>query len=229
MPEKGRTDPVTRSGHDRIVAMITDKLPPDFRCLLIGGGSLMEAGLRHIVTTKDEDVVLLVVRGKTFQVADVPDVERLIRELGGTPSVRKDQTSVSCELGTTEGTFFVEFVRGRRGGHGYFVSRAVLEMTAALSRQEGKKLVPPLEALAFLKAWAAVDKGKLVSSGRDGRGYHAGRERAFKDDVLRIRAQLLDVERREPDLAVFGRLLESCSAQRASAVRNVLREAGLIR
>jgi len=185
---------------------------------------MIEVGMRHLVTTKDEDVVLLVVQGGEFRVAAVPVVESLVRQLGATPIVRKDQTSVNCQLTTASGTFFVEFVRGRRGGHGYFISRAVLEATAALSSREGKKLTPPLEALAFLKAWAAVDKGKLVSSGRDARGYHAGRERAFKDDVSSIRAQLL--EARQPDAAVFEMLLAACSVDRAKAVREVLREGG---
>jgi len=224
VPEPSRTDPVTLEGHRKVVEMITAKLPAESFLMLLGGGLMMEAGLRHAVTTKDEDLVLLLVEGEGLRVADAAALERLIRELGSTPKVRKDQTNVSCALDTSEGTFLVEFVRGRRGGHGYFISRAVLERVAEISRRDGRLLVPPLEALAFLKAWASVDKAKLLATGRDGRGYHAERQRAFRRDVALIRERVL--ESRAPDAGVFTKLLEACSQNRARAVRQVLEEAG---
>ncbi len=168
--------------------------------------------------------MLLLVDAQGLRVADTATVERLIRDLGSTPKVRKDQTNVNCTLDTSSGTFLVEFVRGRRGGHGYFISRAVLETVAALSRRDGRLLIPPAEALAFLKAWASVDKAKLVATGRDGHGYHAERQRAFRRDVELIRERVL--ESRAPDTTVFTRLLKACSQERASAVREVLEEAG---
>ena len=179
---------------------------------------------RGDLTPQGQGDTLLAVQDRGFRVADVSVVEALIRDLGSTPNVRKDQTSVSCRVSTPEGTFLVEFVRGRRGGHGYFVSRSVLEAVAALSTREGKKLTPPLEALALLKAWAAVDKAKLARSGRDAAGYHAARERAFRVDVAEIRAKLLRT--RPPDPAVFGKLLAVCSRDRAKAIKDVLHEAG---
>jgi hypothetical protein len=69
-----------------------------------------------------------------------------------------------------------------------------------------------------------VDKAKLVSSGRDVRGYHVARERAFRGDVAAIRSQILSV--RQPDPKVIEKLLAVCSEARAKAVRDVLREIG---
>lgn len=224
MAERSPTDPVTPTAHAAIVEVISAALPPGSFIMVIGGGLMMASGMRHVVTTKDEDIVLLLVEGGRPKVAEVSTVQKLIRELGGEPYVRKDQTSVNFRLETPDGTFLVEFVRGRRGGHGYFVSRAVLEAIAGLSRREGRVRTPPLEALAFLKAWAAVDKAKLVRSGRDGRGYHAGRERAFREDVDAIRRRIL--ETRQPDGQVFQALLAVCSADRARAVRQILLETG---
>jgi hypothetical protein len=224
MAERSPTDPVTPTAHAEIVDKISTMLPPGSLIMLMGGGLMMAAGMRHVVTTKDEDIVLLLVEGGQMKVAEVAAVERLVRALGGEPFVRKDQTSVTCRLSTSAGTFLVEFIRGRRGGHGYFVSRAVLEAVAGLSKREGRVLTPALEALAFLKAWAAVDKAKLVRSGRDGRGYHAARERAFRVDVDEIRGRIL--ENRQLNVALISTLLAVCSAVRAKAVRQVLLETG---
>jgi hypothetical protein len=224
MVDTAPTDPVTPAAHAAIVQAISAKLPPDSFIMVIGGGLMMAAGMRHILTTKDEDVVLLLVEGGQPKVAKVAAVERIVRAIGGEPFVRKDQTSVNCRLETPAGTFLVEFVRGRRGGHGYFVSRAVLEAIAELSRRDGRVLTPPLEALAFLKAWAAVDKAKLVRSGRDGRGYHAGRALAFRADVKAVRRRIL--EERQVDDGVISALLSVCSDARAQSVRQVFLETG---
>jgi hypothetical protein len=224
VPEAPRIDPVSAPAHAAILAKVASVLSADSRVMVIGGGLMLESGVRRVLTTKDEDLVLLVLQGGALKVAEVAAVEQLVRELGGEPFVRKDQTSVSFRLKTPRGTFLIEFVRGRRGGHGYFVSRQVLEAVAALSRREGRVLTPPLEALAFLKAWAAVDKAKLVASGRDGHGYHAARERSFRIDADAIRERVL--EKGQADARVFRTLLGASSPARALAVRNVLREAG---
>lgn len=185
---------------------------------------MLQEGIERAIVTKDEDLVLLLFDGKSWKIASVDQTEDLVRRLGATPSTRKDETNVACKLEISEGSFLIEFVRGRRGGHGYFVSRAVLEAVASLSNEEGAVLVPPLEALGFLKAWAATDQAKLVAKGHDRQGFHALRERAFRGDVAAIRLKIL--ESRTPDEGIIGALMEECSAGRAKAIRKVLMEEG---
>jgi hypothetical protein len=215
---------LTAAAHRDLIAQIAAQLPPDTAIMAIGGGSMLESGIRRVLTTKDEDVVLLLVEGRQPRVAEVETVVALIRSLGAAPSVHKDQTSVGCVLSAPHGRYLVEFIRGRKAGGGYFVSRALLERVAAMSAVDGRVLAPPLEALAFLKAWAAVDKAKLVRAGKDDRGYHASRERAFRDDVASILSRIL--ERRQVDAGRVDGLLSCCGRDRARAVRAVLDDAG---
>lgn len=222
--DPGRTDPLSARAHRGVVGRIRGALPEGCRIMVIGGGSMMDAGVGRVITTKDEDVVLLLVEAAEARVADVPVVEALVRALGAEPEVRKDQTGVRCVLHTDEGRFLLEFVRGRKAGGGYFVSRAVLERVASHGADDGQVLEPPLEGLAFLKAWAAVDKAKLVRAEKDPHGYHAARERAFRDDVAAVLRRVL--ESRQVEGAVVADLLGACGKERARAVRAVLVSAG---
>jgi hypothetical protein len=82
-----------------------------------------------------------------------------------------------------------------------------------------------VEALAFLKAWAAHDKQKLVDAGKDARGYHADRREQFLDDVRILLDELLDDGVR-PGETVFERLFERTGGEREAAVREILIETG---
>lgn len=90
---------------------------------------------------------------------------------------------------------------------------------------EGPTWSCPPEALAFLKAWAAHVKKKLVDAGKDGRGYHATRRDGFLADVHDLLEDLLDGGRR-PDEQMFEPLFGATGGQREIAVRRILEDTG---
>lgn len=209
----------------RVLDAVAAKLPPEWVLMPIGGTWMGLAGHAGDTTTKDVDIVVLVADGPRYAIPDMKDVVTVAREIGTVVDERKDHTSVVVSREEEEGFVTVELVRGRAVSGGYFVTQRVLKTAAATAARRGRTLELPPEALAFLKAWAANDKEKLVASGRDERGYHAGRLAVFKDDVARIR-NLLRAEGRLPDDAVFAKLHEACGKDRQKAIRRLLEEGG---
>lgn len=168
--------------------------PERWRLMPIGGTLMGLRGLGDANTTKDVDVVLVALQGRDLIVPTYEEVRSFAEGITTNVEGRKDQTAVVVVLSTDHGRVRVEFIRGRSPGKGgYFVSRSVLEEAASeLAREQDGYLELPVEALAFLKAWAAHDKQKLVDAGKDGSGYHASRREAFVDDVRRLLDDVLD-------------------------------------
>lgn len=186
------------------------------------GGTEMAALVGSEETTKDIDLVIVTLRGREASIPGYPEIVSFAREVSETVETRKDRTSVKLALATDAGQVIVEFVRGRSPGQGgYFVSRSVLETTATLAAEVDGVLRLSAEALAFLKAWAASDKQKLVEAGKDTRGYHARRRAAFLGDVQRLRQAVADAGR-EPDPDVLEALFAATGGQREKAVQQVL-------
>lgn len=217
------TVPVTRETAERVLARLRDRLPEGWRLMPIGGtemAALEEQG----ATTKDVDVVIVTARDGEFAIPAYDELVAFAERLAGDVETRKDHTGVRFALPTDAGPVTVEFVRGRTPGKGgYFVSRSVLETAAELATETEGILRPPIEALAFLKAWAAHDKAKLVEAGKDARGYHANRRDAFLEDVRRLRQAMADAGR-EPDAGRFETLFAATGGQRETAVRDILED-----
>lgn len=217
---------VTPEIAQRVVGLLVDGCPPGWAVTPIGGTEMATLGNEH-GTTKDVDVVIVTIQdGK----ASIPEYDQLVEfagEFAEDVETRKDHTCVRFPLSTDAGAVRVEFVRGRTPGKGgYFVSRTVLETAAELATEEEECILRlPIEALAFLKAWAASDKAKLVDAGKDGHGYHAQRRDAFLDDVQRLRGFLSDRDR-EPDPHRFETLFSATGGQREQALRRILEDRG---
>lgn len=217
------TVPVTPEVANRVLERLRGTLPETWRLMPIGGTEMATLDDRG-ETTKDLDVVIVTL---TDDQATIPAYEELVAFADGlseTVQTRKDHTSIKLRLATDAGPVRLEIVRGRTPGQGgYFVTRTVLETAATLANEDDGLLRLPIEALAFLKAWAANDKQKLVDAGKDARGYHAGRRDAFLDDVQRLRQALADLER-EPVPDVLEALFSATGGERERAVRRILRE-----
>lgn len=230
MPDVGdwpETIPVTPEVAREVIDEVQRHLPDDWRLMPIGGTYL---GLGDFgdpaSTTKDIDLVACIGTPDGARIPSYEDVLSLAREHGEHVQGRKDHTSVKFTLSTEAGLAEVEIVRGRATGQGgYFVSRGILEETLRLADPRNGLLWPPVEALAFLKAWAAHDKRKLVDAGKDARGYHAERREQFLDDVRTLLDELLD-EGRRPDEAILERLFERTGGEREEAVRRILVDTG---
>ncbi len=191
----GGTVPVTPEIAKRTFDRLRDRLPEAWRLMPIGGTEMATVGDAD-ATTKDIDVVLVTPHEDTATIPDYDDLVAFANQLSDTVQTRKDHTSVKLVLSTDAGPVTLEFIRGRTPGQGgYFVSRSVLETAATLATEDDGVLRLPTEALAFLKAWAASDKQKLVDAGKDPRGYHAGRREAFLRDVQQLRQAVADAGR----------------------------------
>lgn len=186
------TIPVTPEVTRRVLDRLISRLPDGWRLMPIGGTEMAIAD-DAAATTKDVDVVLVTLDGDRATIPDYRDLVTFANQLSGTVQTRKDHTAVKLVLSTDAGPVTLELIRGRTPGQGgYFVSRSVLETAATLATDDDGVLRLPTEALAFLKAWAASDKQKLVDAGKDPRGYHAGRREAFLADVQRLRQAVAD-------------------------------------
>lgn len=209
-----------------VVEELGRKAPDDWRLMPVGGTLMGLTGLGDAQTTKDVDIVLVVLDGDSAVIPEYEAVLAFATRLSEHVDGRKDHTAVQLLLATDTGPVKVELVRGRSSGMGgYFVSRSVLEAAATLAIDRGAYLELPPEALAFLKAWAAHDKQKLVDAGKDGRGYHATRRDGFLADVHDLLEDLLDGGRR-PDEQTFEPLFGATGGQREVAVRRILEDAG---
>lgn len=222
------TVPVTPDVAERILGRIRERAPEGWRLMPIGGTEMATvAGPNE--TTKDVDVVVVTLQDEAAEIPPYEELADFARELSDAPDLvetRKDHTSVKFRLPTEAGPATVEFVRGRTPGTGgYFVSRSVLEKAATLATDAGGTLRLPVEALAFLKAWAAWDKQKLVDAGKDARGYHAGRRQAFLEDVQRLREAVQDAGE-EPDGDVLEAMFSATGGEREEAVRRILADRG---
>lgn len=217
--------PITREIQDKILARVEEALPEGIVAMLIGGTLLLDAGAHPAGRTKDTDVVLLVHQEEGLDIPAADVVAGILQGFASEVQVRKDRTSVSGTVELEEGRFLVEAVRGRGAQGGYFVRRTLLKKVAVVSKPRGKLLVPPLEALAVLKAWAATDQDKLAATERDRRGFHQARAADFRRDVRRCLEGLLKRGQR-PDTALVVVLLEACSRERRERVGAVLLEQG---
>lgn len=218
------TVPVTPEVAEQVLDRLRDAAPAGWRLMPIGGTEMATvAGTEE--TTKDVDVVVVTLHDGTAEIPPYDDLADFARELSNAPDAvetRRDHTSVKFRLSTDAGPVTVEFVRGRTSGTGgYFVSRSVLEKAATLATDSDGTLVLPAEALAFLKAWAAHDKQKLVDADKDARGYHADRRDAFLEDVQRLREAIQDADE-EPDAEVIEALFSATGGEREEAVRRIL-------
>lgn len=213
---------------ERIVREIARKLGPDARVMPIGGTAMGLLQARVSGTTKDVDLVVVLAQGDAAKIPPYEEIVRIAARLVDDPAkiqLRADQTSVMLPYASELGVVKLELVCGRGASGGYFVKRRVLEgLVPHAGLVEGVYRLP-LEALAFLKAWAATDKAKLVKAGKDERGYHAGRERAFRREV----ADILDVLRKRgkpPDMKTLDAILALAGKDREKAIREVMRDAG---
>ncbi len=226
--ERPETITVTPDVAREVVEELARKAPEPWRLMPIGGTLMGLTGLGDAQTTKDIDIVLVTLQGEQATVPTYDEVLAFARDLSNFIQGRKDHTAIELILATDSGPVKVELVRGRATGMGgYFVSRAVLEAAAELADHRPGYLELPPEALAFLKAWAAHDKHKLVDAGKDGRGYHAARRDAFQADVKDLLDDLLDRGQR-PDPSVFESLFAATGGEREEAVRKLLETAGWI-
>lgn len=224
------TIPVTPEVAREVIDEVQRHLPEDWKLMPIGGTYLGMGGFGGgPSTTKDIDLVASVGASDGAKIPAYEDVHAFAHEHGEHARGRKDHTSVKFTVSTEVGLAEVEIVRGRATGQGgYFVSRAVLEQTLRLADPRDGLLWPPVEALAFLKAWAAHDKQKLVDAGKDARGYHAERRDQFLDDVRTILDELLD-EGKRPDEGILEQLFERTGGKREQAVREILAGSGWLR
>lgn len=217
------TVPVTPEVARRVLNRLRGRLPEGWRLMPIGGTEMATVDDAD-ETTKDIDVVIVTLHAEEATIPAYDELVAFANQLSDTVQTRKDHTSVKLVLATDAGPVLLEFVRGRTPGQGgYFVSRSVLEKAATLAVDDEGVLRLPAEALAFLKAWAANDKQKLVDAGKDARGYHAQRRDAFLDDVRRLRQAIADADR-EPDPELLKALFTATGGQREEAVRRILAE-----
>ncbi|MBI2076803.1 MAG: hypothetical protein HYT80_00320 [Euryarchaeota archaeon] len=221
-------DPVpvdSRVAHE-VLEGVAERLPPGWKIMPIGGLGMMDVVPSPGQLTRDVDLVPLVLVDKEFRVPPARDVLALANALSNVVGMRKDETRVEAIVAVESGPVKVELIRGRNvQSGGYFVTRRVLEVAAGLSNPEGVVLRPPPEAMAFLKAWAAVDQDKLVEAQKDPNDFHRARAAAFRQDVSRVLVVLLGLGRRG-HTAALKVMLDSCPENRAKRIRDVLREAG---
>lgn len=217
------TIPLTPGIARDVIDEVDRQLPEGWQLMPIGGTYVGLAGFdQGADTTKGID---LVATARVDNEAKIPAYEAVLAFAHGHShhvQGRKDHTSVKFVLSTAHGPAEAEIIRGRAIGQGgYFVSRSILEEVLSLSEERNGLLWPPIEALAFLKAWAAHDKQKLIDAGKDARGYHAERNEAFLHDVRMLLDDLLD-EGRQPEAAVFEQLFNRTGGEREKAVRKIL-------
>lgn len=233
MPEDDWPDtiPVTREIAREVIGEVIGEvqrqMPDHWRLMPIGGTYLGLGGFGDAAsTTKDIDLVACFTLDGEAAIPTYEDVIAFARATSEHVRGRKDYTSVKFALPTEAGLAEVEIVRGRPTGRGgYFVSRAILEETIQMSTQQDGLIWPPVEALAFLKAWAVHDKTKLVDAGKDARGHHASRREQFLDDVQTLLEDLLD-EGERPDEELLEQLFERTGGEREAAVREILADTG---
>lgn len=221
------TIPVTPEIAREVIDEVRRHVPDGWRLMPIGGTYVGLGGFGDVEsTTKDVDLVACVASGDRAGIPAYEDVLGFAEEHSQHVRGRKDHTSVKFVLPTEPGPAEIEIVRGRATGQGgYFVSRSILEETLDIAEERDGLLWPPVEALAFLKAWAAHDKQKLVDAGKDARGYHADRREQFLDDVQTLLDALLD-EGQRPDASVLERLFDRTGGEREAAVREILVRTG---
>lgn len=218
--------PVPRELAQRVIDQVLDQLDPDHRVMPIGGTLMTLRAGGRATQTDDVDLVLLVLRDGAPEVPPFDAVVAIAEALSDDVAPRKDHTAVHLLLATEAGPVKVELIRGRQPGKGgYFVDRRVLEAAADLATARDRVLELPLEALAFLKAWAADDKAKLVRADKDPEGYHRQRGEAFRRDVRVLRDEILD-RGDDPDTEVLERLFEVCGKRQTKAIRRIFEGAG---
>lgn len=222
--------PLTPDLSARILRSIVKAIGDDYRLMPIGGTRMDLDVLRPGTTTKDVDLVLVLVTGGRPRVPELADVLAIAAGLPGvvgpaTPN--KEGSVVRIQVQAPEGRVDVEIIRGKMPGKGgYFVSRPILEAVALLGTDKSGMLEIPLEALAFLKAWAAHDQEKLIRRDGDEDGKHARRKADFERDISKILDAIL-TKNKTPDAAVLKTLLAACeNKERRSAIRNTLQATG---
>lgn len=225
-PDDERPMRVSRADADATIQRVLDVLPESWRVMPIGGNAVEELLDRPGRTTKDVDLVLVVLRRKGPAIPAAEKIHEVLAKALEQVTVRKDRTSLAGFLVLPGGRVKVEAIRGRsRGAGGYFVSRSVLETTASLSQADGRILRAPVEALAFLKAWGATDQDKLVANQKDARGFHRDRAMGFRKDVTALREAMAE-QARTPDGTILRRLLDATGGPRRKQVEAVLRRGG---
>ncbi len=217
---------VSRAEADDAVQRVLDVLPEAWRVMPIGGNAVEDSLDRPGRTTKDVDLVLVVLRRDGPAIPTTHEIRNLLDPALEQLTVRKDQTSLAGFLVLPEGRVKVEVIRGRStGAGGYFVSRSVLETAASLSQADGRVLRAPMEVLAFLKAWGATDQDKLVANEKDARGFHRDRAMGFRKDVTVLREAMAE-QGRTPDDLILRRLLDATGGPRRKQVEAALRQGG---
>lgn len=224
MPES--TIPIDQPRGTRTIDVVLRNLPVGWSVMPVGAVAMMGARASTKAFTKDVDVVPFVVTKGAYQIPSWDDVVVLARTLGQEVKLRKDQTSVEVRLILEEGPVRLELIRGRRNdGGGYFVTRRVLEACAQNAAKDGQRLTIRPEALAVLKAWAAIDQEKLVVAGKDGHGFHAARILGFRQDVASLARSFAD-RGEKPDATLLRTLVNACPAGRRVRVERTLKELG---
>ncbi|MFA5862033.1 MAG: hypothetical protein WDA16_10105 [Candidatus Thermoplasmatota archaeon] len=227
MPDETPILPVTPDVAERIVKDIVRALGPGWAIMPLGGTAMGRLSARP-AATKDIDLVVVLVSEAGAKIPDFDALVKIAHQLAKDKSTirpRSDHTSVELAYSTTAGPVKLELIRGRGAQGGYFVTRRVLEAAISQSTLRDGVFEMPPEALAFLKAWGAHDKMKLVAAGKDERGYHADRERGFRRDVETIRRDMLD-RGQVPRASVQRAMLDACGPDRQKAIGRILREAG---
>lgn len=210
-----------------VVKELQRKLGEGWRVMPIGGTRMGEI-VGGTFTTKDIDIVLVVIDGKRLRVPSLKQLEDVGKSMGEIVAIRENSTSVKIRVQTSAGPVLLELIRGMSPGKGgYFPTTKIFGACASVAKERGGRLELPREALAFLKAWAANDKEKRVAAGKDAKGYHAIRLEAFKRDVRVLLTEILDAGG-TPDAKLVAELIAACPKQRAKDIRRIMSAEGWI-
>lgn len=222
--------PLTPDLSIRLLRDLVKALGDEYRLMPIGGTRMDLDVLRPGGTTKDVDIVLVVTSGGKRTVPTLDDVLKIASSLPGVlgaAKANKEGSVVRVLVQTSAGPVEVEIIRGKTPGKGgYFISRNMIEAVAKTGIDKDGQILIPLDALAFLKAWAAYDQEKLIQRTKDPNGKHARRKADFERDTVKILDALLNKDR-TPNPSMLKALMDSCeNKQRRAAIRKTLQNAG---
>lgn len=219
---------VTKPVQEKLLERLRAALPKGHALLLMGSTAAIAHGVRTTVTTTDVDVSLILVADDR----DVASQEAVKEFLAG--------LRVEAEKPAEDGSWFkvhldvdgqavqVDVIRGksRDRASSQFIDRDLLKHVVQNATQfaEGVYL-PTLTDLIVMKAWAAVDKERLVARGDDPTRNQTLADK-YRGDV-RDYAEF-GLERGDLDANRIEALLGTMADHRAPQVRAVLEDEGAL-